>query len=87
VNYEVAWRADILDVLAQIYVSVKSEDRQRLAEGVEALNGRLADDPLSVGESREGAVRIAFPPLLVVRFRVNEQTKIVRIVGVGKFGR
>ena len=86
-NYEVAWRADILDVLAQIYVSVKSEDRQRLAEGVEALNGRLADDPLSVGESREGAVRIAFPPLLVVRFRVNEQTKIVRIVGVGKFGR
>ncbi len=86
-NYQVAWRADILDVLAEIYVSIKSDQRHRMADGIEALNGRLADDPLSVGESREGAVRIAFPPLLVVRFRVNEQTRIVRIVGVGKFGR
>ena len=86
-KYQVAWRADILDVLAEIYVSIKSDQRQRMADGIEALNGRLANDPLSVGESREGAVRITFPPMLVVRFRVDEQTRIVRIVGVGKFGR
>lgn len=87
VNYRVTWHADILDALAEFYVQADTADQDRMAGGVEALNRQLADDPHSVGESREGEIRIAFLPLLIIRFRVDDYQRTVRVVGVGRFGR
>lgn len=86
-NYRVTWHADILDALAGFYVEADTADRDRMAGGVDALNRRLADDPHAVGESRESEIRIAFLPLLMIRFRVDDCQRTVRVVGVGRFGR
>lgn len=77
----------MLDRLADISVAADVNDRERLADGVERLNARLADDPSDVGESREGGDRIDFPPLLLVTFTIDPATRIVRVTWVTRYGR
>ena len=86
-SFEVLWRVDTLDALAELYVTADRYERDRMAAGVEALNQRLAVDPLSEGESRTGDVRVAFIPLLIVRFRVDKPARVVRVTGIVRYGR
>ena len=86
-NFHVVWRSETLDALADIYVAADTVERARIATGVEVLNRQLAIDPHAEGESRDGNIRIAFPDLLVVRFRVENATATVRVVGVRRYGR
>ena len=85
-NYRVVWVAGLLDRLAELYISAEPADRDRMAVGVEHFNNRLAADPLSVGESRQGNHRVAFPPLLHVYFRVDQSSRVVWITRVNRYG-
>ena len=84
--YSVIWKTAALDHLADLYVAVSTEDRSRLSGGVESFNRQLEQDPSSIGESRTGGLRIAFLPLLVVTFQVNETTRVVRVLAVTRYG-
>ena len=84
--YECEWSRSIPDELADIYVSASGLERDRMASGIEAFNGRLGRDPFDVGESRSGGNRFAFIPLLMVRFDVNTTTRRVSVTGVARYG-
>ena len=84
--YECDWPRSVLDELADIYVSATGPERDRMASGIEAFNGRLARDPFDVGESRSGGNRLAFIPLLMVWFNVNKTTRRIVVTGVARYG-
>jgi hypothetical protein len=54
---------------------------------VDALNQRLAADPLNEGEDRTRGYRMTFPDLLAVSFHVNQSSGVVRVVAVSRYGR
>lgn len=85
--YTVIWKSLLLNRLADIYVAADVSERERMAVGVEGFNAQLAADPLDVGESRVGAYRVAFPPLLKVSFHVDEANRRVRVTDVIRYGR
>ncbi len=85
-NFSVVWRDSALDKLADLYVATSEDERDRMARGIESLNRRLADDPLNVGESRDGTFRIVFPPLLLVTFFVDEPRALVQVYGIARYG-
>jgi hypothetical protein len=85
--YTVIWSDSALDRLAELYVAASPGERNRMALGIDAFNRLLSEQPLEVGESRSGLMRIGFPDLLAVRFRVDSDARIVRVVGVIRFGR
>ena len=85
--FPVHWNIAVLDRLAELYVAAPVEERVRMAAGLSSLNRRLAEDPLDVGESRDANGRVAFPALLMVRFRIDVSTRTVRVTGVSRFGR
>jgi hypothetical protein len=85
--FAVVWMNKALDELADVYVAVGPAERTRIAAGVDALNHRLAADPLNEGESRVGGYRMTFPDLLAVSFHVNQASGVVRVVGVSRYGR
>ena len=58
-----------------------------MAGGVESFNARLASGPLSIGESRGEGYRVAFLPLLMVYFHVDELNRQVRVTDVIRYGR
>jgi len=45
VNFTVVWRESLLDKLAELYLAASEIDRERMAQGIEGLNRRLAEDP------------------------------------------
>ncbi|HET6573903.1 MAG TPA: hypothetical protein VFG68_09895 [Fimbriiglobus sp.] len=85
--FEYRWLETTLDELANLYVAADRPEWERMAAGVERLNARLAADPLDVGESRGGGYRVAFLPLLMVSFHVDEVNRIVRVTAVSRYGR
>lgn len=85
--FEYRWRDATLDKLAAIYVTLGLPDQDRMAAGVEQFNARIVADPLSVGESRSGGYRVAFPPLLRVYFHVDPVHRLVRVTDVVRYGR
>lgn len=85
--YTLIWSGRALNQLAEIYVALAVDDQRRIAAAVEAFNHRVATRPSEEGESRAGDLRIAFPPGLVVRFRVDEAAHVVRVTNVRRYGR
>ncbi len=86
-NYAYVWLESTLDELADIYVAASSEERKRMAAGVAGFNTQISKTPLEVGESRPGAYRIAFPPLLCAYFYVDVDHRRVEVVHVEKYGK
>ena len=68
--YELDWPPRVLDELADVYVAATPDARERLAGTVERLNADLRRDPLAVGESRSGPVRVVIRSKLTVYFGV-----------------
>ena len=85
--FEYKWLELALKTLSDIYVTLDLADQDRMAAGVELFNARLATDPLAVGESRVGAYRVAFPPLLRVYFYVDEVARRVEVTDAIRYGR
>jgi len=85
--FEYSWLETTLDKLADIYIALDSQERERMAAGIELFNQQLATDPLEVGESRLGGFRVAFPPLVQVYFHVDVANRRVRVTDVTRYGR
>ena len=66
----VVWSDRASDQLADFYVTIPREKRERLFDVVTALNERLTEGPQFVGESRVGNRRVYFCPPLCVHFSV-----------------
>ncbi len=79
------WTEEALNELAEIYVAATVEERERMARGVDALNARLRNDPLTEGESRTGGLRMTFSDLLSVWFRLTGP-RAVRVIRVQRYG-
>lgn len=56
----VEWTGNALDRLADLYTAADPIARERIAAGAERINTRLADDPWTVGESRDTGQRVWF---------------------------
>ena len=85
--YRVIWSNSTLDALANIYVSLTAIDRERIAGGIEALNGQLAFAPHELGESREDEWRVVFVPLGSVLYQVFDDQRLVRVRKVIRYGK
>jgi hypothetical protein len=85
--FTVIWKNSALNQLAEIYVSVTPEQRNKIFEAVTDLNARLEVGPLEIGESRGHIDRIVFVPLLSLFYSVDQVSKVVRVTWVMKFGR
>ena len=85
--FVVIWTDRALDRLADIVVAVDLTTQDRITGAVEALNRRLARDPLVEGESREGTYRLTFVEDLAVRFRVDSTKHVVRVTEIQHRGR
>ncbi len=85
--YQYSWLEPVLDDLAAIYVAAEKSERELLAAGVAAFNAQLAADPLTVGESRFGGRRVAFPPLLRIFFKVDAAARRVWVTSVIRYGK
>ena len=85
--YRVIWLDSTLDDLAIIYVSCALDLQRRMVAGIDALNRRLARNPLEEGESREGRTRLTFTGLLMVRFWVDITDRVVQVHAVERYGR
>ena len=79
-KWTVIYRPDAADELATIWVNAR--DRQAVANAANQIDKRLARDPLSAGESREGNSRIICEGPLAVLFDVVEDDRTVTVWGV-----
>ena len=78
--FEVIWREEALDELADTWVQSDPLLRPAIEAAVVRLNARLAAEPIAVGESRGDELhRIAFDPPVVVTFAVETKNRIVRV--------
>ncbi len=84
--FEYQWSDEALEQLADIYVAADEVKRDVMARAVERFNSQLARDPHSLGESREGMGRIAFPASLQVYFYVFDARGWVYVTKVSRFG-
>jgi hypothetical protein len=78
--FDLTWEDTALNQLADAYIAASAKDRERMSAAIEALNARLRAEPLAVGESRVGAFRVVFVPLLAILFYVSESNRTVRVV-------
>jgi hypothetical protein len=78
--FAVIWRSRALDELADIVVRSDLATQDLIARQVAALNQRLADDPLDVGESRGGNLWIGIADPICILFEVSAAGGIVRVV-------
>ena len=81
-NFAVIWLPAALNQLADLWTA--APDRAAVTAASYRLDERLAADPLTEGESRDGGDRIAFERPLRVIFRVSEATREVHVVSVGR---
>jgi ParE toxin of type II toxin-antitoxin system, parDE len=80
--FTVKWTHRALDQLAELYVAADLPTQDRLARLIDALNHRLAADPLNEGESRTDNYRVSFVDGLVVRFTVDSTASVVRVYAI-----
>ena len=63
------WDEKAYDALADIWVEITPEERDRVEASVKRLNQLLRDDPEQLGESRTGRIRVAIHAPLTLYFR------------------
>jgi hypothetical protein len=80
--FAVIWTDYALDRLADVFVSLDLLTQDQLTAEIDALNHRLASDPLREGESRTSPYRMTFAGSLGVLFRVETSNGVVRVTEV-----
>jgi hypothetical protein len=78
----VEWDDAARDELADIWVQATPAERAVIEPVVLRLERDLADDPLAVGESRNGPLRVEFREFLTFWLQVWESASRVQIVRV-----
>lgn len=84
-NFTVEWQPEAEDQLADLWAS--ASDRAAVTDAARRIDRMLGHDPLSMGESRDGPVRVLFVSPLGVLYRIDEPAQMVRVASVGWPGR
>ena len=79
-NYTVVWKPSAEEELTRIWM--EAADRSAVTSAAGEMDRLLKTDPCHQGESRGGAMRVAFVPPLGVFFHVEEEDRLVSVVGV-----
>jgi hypothetical protein len=86
--YRVYWGPEIIAKISKAYAGLSEVDREQLMIAIEALDARLLDNPIAMGESRDSPyIRIATEHPLTVTFRIDQKEQAVRVSGVSYFRR
>jgi hypothetical protein len=82
-NYAVEWLPSVLVDLADLWTN--GPDRAAITAAANDVDARLARDPLSQGEGREGATRILFVEPLAVLFEVDTSRRRVTVFDIWRW--
>ncbi len=83
----VRWKQSALNELATLGTQADSAMRQAITVATNHIDEELQQDPVNKGESGEGSVRILLVFPLGVRFEVDKQNSIVRVLHVWSYRR
>ncbi len=84
-SFHVSWEPSAEQLLAAIWTSDPTP--QAVTDAANRIDRRLERDPVTLGESRPGSVRIYFDFPLGIYFRVNEQQQTVSVYHVWRLRR
>ncbi len=84
-KWTVAWIQNAEEELTELWL--RAENRAELTRAAEAIDVRLADDPIDFGESREVDERIAFLGPLAVEFTVDQKQRRVFVFHVRRISK
>lgn len=79
-KFEVIWLRRALDELADLWSSAR--DRGSITIAAQQMDRRLEVDPLSVGESRSGSLRILMERPLAIHYKVSSTHQTVFVLKV-----
>jgi len=85
--FTVRWTRSALNELATLWTQADSALRQAITAATNQIDQELQQDPESKGESREGNERILFVFPLGIRYEVDRQRSIVRVLHVWSYRR
>lgn len=80
--FEVRWIQSALDELMERWMEADSRLRAAITTSVNVIDVRLARNPLTEGEAREGAERVCFIDPLGVLFEVDATASRVYVIHV-----
>jgi hypothetical protein len=80
--FQVVWTRVALDELARIWIQVDSNVRRAITIAADAVDRELQTSPQSQGESREDQQRIFFVYPLGIRYLIDVQHSVVRVLRV-----
>jgi hypothetical protein len=89
VNYRVVWRRSLrqrLDILGFL-ARERGDHTDRIQKAIDEIEGRLAFDPHTQGESRDAGERVLVVSPLTVRYEVFEDAQVVLIYSCRHFHR
>jgi hypothetical protein len=76
-----------LDELADIWVRVTPQLRDRIEFSVQSLDQALSEDPNTLGESRSHDRRVAFDPPIAIIYRIEANPQVVIVTHVWQYGK
>jgi hypothetical protein len=85
--FTVRWKRSALNELTTLWTQADSATRQAITAASHRIEQTLRQDPEGVGESRTGNLQVWFVFPLGVRFVVDPQQSVVRIVHVWTYRR
>lgn len=80
-KFTVRWGRAALSQLAEIWLQHPSE-RDAINRAADGIDRRLSVDPAQQGESRDQGRRVLFAPPLAAFFRVDENSRTVRVLAI-----
>jgi hypothetical protein len=83
----VRWVRSALNELAALWIQGDSAMRQAITAAAHRIDQELQRDPENTGESRGGEERVAFVFPLGVRFEVDKEHSVVRVLQVWSWSR
>ena len=85
-KYTVVWSRRAYSALAEIWLDRPGE-RDEIRRSSDSVDQLLSDSPLEQGESRDQDRRVLFLPPLVIIFRVDENSRVVRVLNIREMRR
>jgi hypothetical protein len=85
--FTVRWKRSASNELADLWTRGDSATRQAITEATDRIDRALARDPENQGESRQPGVRVFFEFPLGVRFEIDAEHSIVRVLQVWSYRR
>jgi len=84
-SYTVLWTKSAEDRLMELWLNAVDPGLIQLR--CDKLDAELKQHPYTIGESRSENLRIAFETPLAIAYRVDDQHRVVAVVGVWEYGR